>query len=111
MKIIDLIGMNKFKKLRSLLIGGLLSLSITLPATAASTLQNTNTTTLEKSDNIAFKPHRTGKNDNRKRTGEKHENVQKGRKEVKRQADNFKQRDGKKPKGNAERRNSRVTSK
>ena len=103
--------MNKFKKFQSFLLGSLLSLAFTLPATAASNLESSNTTTLEKSDNIAFKPHRTGKNGNRKRTGEIHENVQKGRKELKRQADSYKQQNGKKPKGNAARRNSRITSK
>jgi hypothetical protein len=48
--------MNKFKKFQSFLLGSLLSLTFTLPATAASTLQNSNEVEIQRSDVIAF-PH------------------------------------------------------
>ena len=112
MNIINLIGMNKFKKFRSFLLGSFLSLSFTLPATAAITLQNSNTTVLEKSDNIALahvrKKQSTG---SWKGNRDVHQNLPKGRKEVKRQSENWTQRQGKKPQGNSTKRNSRTISK
>jgi predicted glycoside hydrolase/deacetylase ChbG (UPF0249 family) len=104
--------MNKLKKIRSLLIGSFLSLTFTLPVTAASDLQNSNTTGLEKSDKIALaharKKQSTG---SWKGNRDVHQNLPKGRKEVKRQSDDWVSRQGKKPNGNAAKRNSRSTSK
>ncbi len=104
--------MNKFKTFRSFLLGSLLSLTFTLPATAANTLQSSNTTALEKSDNIALaharKKQSTG---SWKGNRDVHQNLPKGRKEVKRQSDDWTQRQGKKPQGNSAKRNSRATSK
>lgn len=103
--------MNKFKKFRSFLLGSLLSLSITLPATAASNLQNSNTTALQKSDKIAAHAIKKQSTGSWKGNRDVHQNLPKGRKEVKRQSEDWTQRQGKKPQGNSAKRNSRATSK
>lgn len=104
--------MNTFNKFQPLFFSGLLSLAFALPANAATTLQDNINASIEIIDKIALaharKKQSTG---SWKGNRDVHQNLPKGRKEVKRESDGWVQRQGKKPNGNAAKRNSRSTSK